>query len=90
MSKTPCGVPLMSKFKVTLRNNYIHVLENVFMVIIVIFFLQNDGSSSKETEENKTRNNRYETACSKLANEAVLRFSGDNVTVLLLAIRKCR
>ncbi|XP_060553642.1 LOW QUALITY PROTEIN: integrin-linked kinase-associated serine/threonine phosphatase 2C-like, partial [Ruditapes philippinarum] len=52
--------------------------------------LQNDGSSSKETEENKTRNNRYETACNKLANEAVLRFSGDNVTVLLLAIRKCR
>ncbi|XP_053378531.1 integrin-linked kinase-associated serine/threonine phosphatase 2C-like [Mercenaria mercenaria] len=45
----------------------------------------------KDTEDNKSgKNNKYETACNKLANEAVLRFSGDNVTVLLLAIRKCR
>ena len=29
---------------------------------------------------------RYDTASNKLANEAVLRLSGDNVTVLLLAI----
>ena len=30
---------------------------------------------------------RYETACSRLANEAVLRLSADNVTVLLISIK---
>ncbi|KAL4221038.1 hypothetical protein ACF0H5_019300 [Mactra antiquata] len=54
---------------------------------------------NKIVEENKdkdvrvgknVKNNKYDIACNQLANEAVLRFSGDNVTVLLLAIRKCR
>jgi len=30
---------------------------------------------------------RYETACNRLANEAVRRLSADNVTVLLIAIK---
>ena len=41
------------------------------------------GSETKSAEEV-----RYETACARLANEAVLRLSADNVTVLVLAISK--
>lgn len=49
--------------------------------------LQNsDGSSMDETKERS----KYDMLCNKLANEAVLRFSGDNVTVLVLAIHRRR
>mgnify|MGYP000529531147 CR=1 FL=1 len=42
-----------------------------------------DKATSKESDK-------YETACNRLAREAVLRFSGDNVTVLILAIHKSK
>ena len=50
------------------------------------FILQDEtieGTETKTAEEV-----RYDTACARLANEAVLRLSADNVTVLLLALSK--
>lgn len=50
-----------------------------------------EKDSIKGTKERESgKNNKFEKACNKLANEAVLRFSGDNVTVLLLEVRKGR
>lgn len=43
----------------------------------------------KSTDISKERS-RYDIVSNKLANEAVLRFSGDNVTVLILAIHRSR
>ena len=52
----------------------------------LLFFLQDQSIQGTET---KTPHEvRYETACARLANEALLRLSADNVTVLLLAINK--
>ena len=54
--------------------------------MISISDLQDQSIQGTET---KTADEvRYETACARLANEAVLRLSADNVTVLLLAISK--
>jgi len=39
------------------------------------------------TETRSAEDVRYETACNRLANEAVRRLSADNVTVLLIAIK---
>ena len=54
--------------------------------IFLIYILQDEtieGTETKTAEEM-----RYDTACARLANEAVLRLSADNVTVLLLALSK--
>ncbi|ESO90482.1 hypothetical protein LOTGIDRAFT_123243, partial [Lottia gigantea] len=56
----------------------IKFVNKILDVIYISIFLQN-----KEEEESK-----YETACNKLASEAVLRLSGDNVTVLITSISK--
>ena len=47
-------------------------------------FFQDDkieGTETKSAEEV-----RYETACNRLANEAVRKLSADNVTVILISI----
>lgn len=46
--------------------------------------LQDSRISS--TESKSAEHVRFDSACNKLANESVLRLSGDNVTVLILAI----
>ncbi|XP_052213462.1 integrin-linked kinase-associated serine/threonine phosphatase 2C-like [Dreissena polymorpha] len=48
-----------------------------------------EGSKEAVTRTS-SQSERFDTACNRLANEAVLRFSGDNVTVLLLALHKNR
>ncbi|XP_063409827.1 integrin-linked kinase-associated serine/threonine phosphatase 2C-like [Mytilus trossulus] len=46
-----------------------------------------EDSTIQGTDDKSTDDLRYETACNKLANEAVLRLSADNVTVLIIAIQ---
>ena len=58
-----------------------------FCYTVVGFFILQD-QSIQGTETKTADEVRYETACARLANEAVLRLSADNVTVLLLAITK--
>ena len=42
----------------------------------------------KQGSEKSGNENQYDVACGKLANEAVLRLSADNVTVLVISIDK--
>ncbi|XP_052760071.1 integrin-linked kinase-associated serine/threonine phosphatase 2C-like [Mya arenaria] len=44
------------------------------------------GDTKDIVNKSSKRSEKFDTACNKLANEAVLRFSGDNVTVLILAL----
>ncbi|VDI55042.1 integrin-linked kinase-associated serine/threonine phosphatase 2C [Mytilus galloprovincialis] len=44
-------------------------------------------STIQGTDDKSADDLRYETACNRLANEAVLRLSADNVTVLIIAIQ---
>ena len=56
---------------------------------VLLYFLYILQDETIEGTETKTAEEvRYDTACARLANEAVLRLSADNVTVLLLALSK--
>ena len=43
--------------------------------------------SIESTDSRSAEDVRYETACNRLANDAVRRLSADNVTVLLIAVK---
>lgn len=54
---------------------------------IVIFLLQ-DETLVAEGDEKRSLELRYEAACNKLVSEAVRKFTGDNVTVVIVHIAK--
>lgn len=54
--------------------------------VLLWFWFQSENTSESGDRSSKDID-RFEVACNKLASQAVLRLSGDNVTVLLLAIK---
>lgn len=57
---------------------------------LIYLSLRFQDSLSEDPEENSADpDSEWDTACNKLANEAVLRLSADNVTVVLVNIGKC-
>ena len=55
-----------------------------YLTIVLLQDTNTDGSGDETT----TLEKRQELACNKLANDAVRRLSADNVTVVLVTIRK--
>lgn len=56
--------------------------------VISIVMRTLEDSSIQATEVKTEEEMRYETACNRLVNEAVRKLSGDNVTVVIVAVRK--
>ncbi|KAK8758783.1 hypothetical protein V5799_003583 [Amblyomma americanum] len=57
-------------------------------VLNVVLTALQDETITAEGDEKRTLDLRYETACNKLANEAVRKLSGDNVTVVIVHIAR--
>ena len=67
---------------------YVLRLNQLLVHDLSLFSFKDNSNVPPEGSSKSLEEFRYETACNKLASEAVRKGSADNVTVLLVSVRK--